>query len=416
MAKILVGITGSIAAYRSPDFVKELVARGHEVRVVLTAGGREFVSERALETFSGTPVLAQDPFHASHLGTDHIAVARWAELFVIYGATADFLARYSVGLADDFLCLQLIATLSPVLIAPAMNPAMWEHASVQENVRTLTSRGVRFVGPIHGRVACGESGLGHIAELREIVTETEASLNQSPLSSGAPSAIAGKKMLISAGPMRSGLDSVRFIQNRSSGKMGLELARAACVLGARVSVLLGPVDPSMAREYAGIGLQEVVRYTGPGEYEAGLARLLPQTDIFLSAAAVLDFEAIPVAGKIDRSALPGGELKIEYRSVPDFVARAAKSRVSPNPMVIAFAAEAGSDAEILARAASKLTRKGVDAIVANPVRAGLGPEAESNELWILRAGAEPIHLGPAPKTALAEPLLRALFDPKVKSV
>jgi phosphopantothenoylcysteine decarboxylase/phosphopantothenate--cysteine ligase len=413
MAKILVGIAGSIAAYRSPDFVKELVTGGHEVRVVLTSGGREFVSERALETFSGSPVLARDSFHASHLGTDHIAVARWADLFVIYGATADFLARYAGGLADDFLCLQLVATRSPVVAAPAMNPAMWEHASVQENVRTLTRRGVRFVGPVHGKVACGESGLGHIAELREIVAAAERALAPSPLP---VPALEGRNILISSGPMRSGLDSVRFIQNRSSGKMGLELARAARALGARVSVLLGPVDASIAREYAGLELQECARYTGAAEYETGLARLLPLTDIFFSAAAVLDFEAIPVAGKIDRSALPGGELKIEYRSVPDFVARAAQARDRAGMKVIAFAAEAGSDAEILERAAGKLARKGVDAIVANPVRPGLGPEAEANELWVLRADAEPIHLGPALKAELAEPLLRALFDPKVQSI
>src|SRR4051812_31281870 len=165
--KICVGITGSIAAYRSPDFVKELVTRGHEVRAVLTEGGKEFVSARVLETFTGSPVLAAHPFDASHFGTDHIALARWADVFVIYGATADFLARYAGGLADDFLCLQLIATESPVVIAPAMNPVMWNHPSVQQNFRTLLSRGVKAVGPIAGVVACGEKGLGHIAGISE---------------------------------------------------------------------------------------------------------------------------------------------------------------------------------------------------------------------------------------------------------
>ncbi|MFL5815546.1 MAG: bifunctional phosphopantothenoylcysteine decarboxylase/phosphopantothenate--cysteine ligase CoaBC [Bdellovibrionia bacterium] len=399
--KICVGITGSIAAYRSPDFVKDLVARGHEVRAVLTSGGKEFVSARVLETFTGSPVLATSPFDSSHFGTDHIALARWADVFVIYGATADFMARYALGLADDFLNLQLIATRSPVVIAPAMNPAMWEHPSVQDNLKTLQRRGARFVGPIPGKVACGETGTGHIAEISEItsaVEEAAKSSSRGPLN--------GKTILISAGPMRSGLDPVRFIQNRSSGKMGLELARSAQKLGAYVKVLLGPVEPMMAELFDGF---EVRRYEGPSEYDRELFEMLPTADAFLSAAAVLDFEAVPASSKIERAQLQGGELHVQYKPVPDFVARAAKER-KPGQKIIAFAAETGTDSEILARAQGKMKKKGVDALIANPVRPGLGPEAEKNEIWILKPNAEPAHLGPVQKSELAEPILRAVLD------
>lgn len=403
--KICVGITGSIAAYRSPDLIKDLVARGHEVRAVLTNGGKEFVSPRVLETFTGSPVLATNPFDSSHFGTDHIALARWADVFVIYGATADFMARYAMGLADDFLNLQLVATRSPVVIAPAMNPAMWEHPSVQDNLKTLQRRGARFVGPIAGKVACGETGTGHIAEITEISSAVEAAGSES-LSGQAAGLLSGQRVLISAGPMRSGLDPVRFIQNRSSGKMGLELARVANKLGAHVHVLLGPVEPMMAELFKPF---EVTRYEGPSDYDRGLSQLLPSVDAFLSAAAVLDFEAIPAPSKIERAQLQGGELHVQYKPVQDFVARAAQER-KPGQKIIAFAAETGTNSEILARAQGKMKKKGVDALIANPVRPGLGPEAEQNEVWILKPNAEPLHLGPVAKSELAEPILRSLFS------
>ncbi len=403
--KICVGITGSIAAYRSPDFIKELVARGHEVRAVLTQGGQEFVSSRVLETFSGNPVLATNPFADTHFGTDHIALARWADVFVIFGATADFMARYALGLADDFLCLQLVATNRPVVVAPAMNPVMWEHPSVRTNHQTLLSRGVLFSGPTHGKVACGEVGLGHIAEIAEIVRAVEnATKISGDRRAGQP--LAGRQVLISVGPMRSPLDSVRFIQNRSSGRMGLELAREARQLGASVEILLGPVEFAMGACFADFGVHP---FENPTQYEKALDARLPAADYFLSAAAVLDFEADPVAGKIERSALPGGTLTVPYRSVPDFVGQAGAKRRKPGQKIIAFAAEAGTDEQIVQRASEKMLRKKVDLMIANPVRPGLGPEAADNEIWILREGRAPVHIGPRPKAALAGPIFQAIL-------
>jgi phosphopantothenoylcysteine decarboxylase/phosphopantothenate--cysteine ligase len=189
--------------------------------------------------------------------------------------------------------------------------------------------------------------------------------------------------------------------------MGLEVARAAREAGARVSVLLGPVDQSIAAEYAPF---EITRYQGPEEYARALDRLFPDCDAFLSLAAVLDFELSANPGKIEREALSQmSELKAPLSPVPDLVARMA-SRRQRSQRVFAFAAESGTDSEIVTRATSKMNKKGVDALAANPVRPGLGPEAEANEFWVLKPGAEPLHLGPAPKTELARPLLEALFN------
>lgn len=215
-----------------------------------------------------------------------------------------------------------------------------------------------------------------------------------------------KRVLISAGPMRTALDAVRYVQNRSSGQMGLAVARAAKRAGAKVSVLLGPVESAIAREFEEF---KVTRYVGPAEYADSLEKLFGVNDIFLSLAAVLDFELIAPDHKLEREQLAAaGALNIPLKPVPDFVARMAQ-RKRADQTVIAFAAESGTDAEIQARAERKMRKKTVQAIVANPVRAGLGPDATRNELWVIFPDRPPVHLGPAEKSALAEPLLKALF-------
>lgn len=396
--RVCVGVAGSIAAYRAVDFVKELVAEGAEVRVVLTRAAQEFVSVKPLETFTGHAVLSAGVFDAGHEGTDHIATARWADVFLVFGATADLLARLAHGRGDDFLLLQLLAFHGPVVLAPAMNPMMWQNAATQDNVKLLLARGFHFAGPVGGVVACGEEGVGHLSpheEIRDVLVK--ASRRQGLLS--------GKRLLLSAGPMRTRVDAVRFLQNESSGRMGLEIARAARALGADVRVLLGPVDEARAADFASFA---TFRYESAADYERELDRLLPDCDLFVSAAAVLDFSVQAAPGKWERDKISGSQLVLPIEVVPDFVARAA-ARKKPEQRVVAFAAEAGTDTEIVARAEAKRKKKGVEAIVANPVRAGLGPQATDNVLWVLREGRAPVKLGPAPKAELAEPLLRALF-------
>jgi len=402
--KICLGIAGSIAAYRSADVLKKLVAAGHEVQCVLTASGREFVTPKVLETFSSLPVLSHDSFDSSHMANDHIATARWADLFLIYGATADFLAKIAMGLADDFLSLQLLAFDGPVLLAPAMNPAMWSNAATRANVATLRARGYHFSGPIFGKVSCGEDGIGHVASDDDILL-TVQKLNREGTQS--LPGLAGKKVLISSGPMRTALDPMRFIQNRSSGKMGLSLARACKKLGAsQISILLGPVAEDIRRQYEEFSVKT---YESPKDYEDSLDSLFPLSDIFFSAAAVLDFQSIPRAKKIERVVLSqSNSLEMEIRSVPDIVAKFG-ARKKSGQKVIAFAAESGTEAEIIERAHAKMLKKSADAMIANPLWPGLGPESDQNQIWLLRPNRSPLKFGPAPKDQLSDPILQALF-------
>lgn len=401
--KIGVGITGSIAAYRSPDFIKELIAQGHEARALLTASGSEFVSRRVLETVSLQPVLSEDPFAKDHASTDHISSARWADLFVIYAASANFIARYAAGMADDFLTLQLIATHAPVIIVPAMNPAMWEHPATQANVKTLLGRGVQFVGPISGIVTCGEEGLGHIANHADILKAVKEHKEKTHAAEGG---LKNKKILISAGPMRTSIDPVRYLQNRSSGKMGLELAREAKRQGAQVQVILGPVESEIKKAFSEF---EVENYHAASDYQEKLLKNFPHCDVFISAAAVLDFQVDTFEEKMSRSTLKNtAVLELPIHPVPDFVQKAASEKAH-HQRVIAFAAETGTNEEILKRARSKLVKKGVDMVIVNPVREGVGPEADQNEAWILTADQADLHLKPASKQSIARQIVHTLI-------
>jgi phosphopantothenoylcysteine decarboxylase/phosphopantothenate--cysteine ligase len=271
---------------------------------------------------------------------------------------------------------------------------------VRRNVAWLREQGYRFAGPVHGRVACGETGEGHLATDSEIIGEI-AGLRAA---SGA-GPLAGRAVLISAGPMRTALDPVRFIQNRSSGRMGWELARVCRAQGARVTVLLGPVSEDMRARLAEF---EVHPYVGASDYAAALAQLWPRQDVFFSAAAVLDFESEAAPAKIERERIAAHpELSLRIRPVPDLVAGAAASR-RPGQVVVAFAAESGTEEEILARARNKLLKKAAHALIANPVWEGLGPDAAYNRVWVLTPGSGPISLGPDAKAALAAPILQTL--------
>jgi phosphopantothenoylcysteine decarboxylase/phosphopantothenate--cysteine ligase len=400
--KIALGISGSIASYRSADFIKQLVTEGHDVRCVLTHGGQEFVSVKALETFSGNPVYLPNMFGDGHFATDHIATARWADCFIVYGATANFLARLTGGLADDFLNLQLLAFTGPVILAPAMNPSMWENAAVVQNVSTLKVRGYHFVEPVAGVVACGEAGVGHIASDDEIIGCMNALLAPKPLQG-----LIGKKILISVGPMRTAIDPVRYIQNRSSGKMGLALAEACRAGGAaKVEVLLGPVAGDINLAFQKFSVQP---YVGPSDYQSGLEKLFTGCDVFFSAAAVLDFETIAAEKKIERATFAtSGKLESAIRPVPDMVAAMAAHKTA-HQKVIAFAAETGSENEIIVRATAKMQSKNVDAMIANPVEAGAGPDSNTNIIWILRPNQAPVKFDRLPKTTLGTKITETLF-------
>ena len=394
--RILLGITGSIAAYRSPDLVRRLVSEGHLVDCVLTQSAAEFVTARTLSTFSGRKVHANNPFDSEHMGTDHIAVARWAEVTLVYGATAEFLAKLAGGFAGDFLTLQISASRSPLVVVPAMNPTMWESPAVQDNVAKLRDRGVLFVGPSRGVVACGEEGFGHVADLDEVVSALK-SLRTGPLKN--------KRILISCGPMQSAIDPVRTIQNSSSGLTGLELARAARKRGAEVQLLLGPVDKSI--EVDAVREFSCMRYVSPADYSRELESAWPKMDAFVSAAAVLDFEVLSQDQKIHRDRLNEGHLDLKIRQTPDFVARVSAAK-KPNQKTVAFALEVGTDDEILNRAQEKLEKKRCDWIVANRASKDRGPGAELGDFWILSKGKVEKALLGISKTSFADELFEFL--------
>jgi len=383
--KLLVAVCGSIAAYRSVDFVRDLKARGHDVKVLLTHGAKEFVSARVFETFLGEAPLSNDIFDPTHAGTDHIAVARWAERVVVYGATAHFLAAYRCGLANDFLQTQLLAFRGDVCVMPAMNPSMWSHPATVENVGVLESRGVKFWGPVGGRVACGEEGVGHLIAHSEALAKFEA------LSAASPKA-QKIEVLVSMGPMRSRLDSVRFLQNESSGKMGLALIEALKNVGISPRVLLGPVDESIAAEVEKlVGFAQLNRYLSDDDYRKLLDGESRRCDIFFSAAAVLDFAFEGSDGsKFNKADLDAG---LPLRAVEDFAAAFGRDK-EDDQWLVSFSAETeGDDRALLERALTKKLAKNAEWTLVNRVSAVSGPNSQASEAWILDPDQGIVYLG-----------------------
>jgi phosphopantothenoylcysteine decarboxylase / phosphopantothenate---cysteine ligase len=382
--KVLVAVCGSIAAYRSVDFVRDLKSRGHEVKVLLTRGAGEFVSARVFETFLGEAPLSNDVFDPSHAGTDHIRVARWAERVVVYGATAHFLAAYRAGLADDFLQTQLLAFAGEVCVMPAMNPAMWAHEATVENVKVLQSRGVRFWGPVGGRVACGEEGIGHLISHEEAFKYFDSVLPD--ISPALP------KVLVSMGPMRSRLDAVRYLQNESSGQMGLEIVRALKLRGVSVRVMLGPVESALVSELESIvGRSQVHRFEDDRDYSSLLEGEGRLCDIFFSTAAVLDFafEASQNA-KFDKFQLAGG---LAVRPVEDFAAAFGRDKDS-DQWLVSFSAEVHEDDRaLLERALAKKLAKNAEWTLVNRVSENSGPHKRASEAWILDPDQGIVYLG-----------------------
>jgi phosphopantothenoylcysteine decarboxylase/phosphopantothenate--cysteine ligase len=381
MANVLVGVCGSIAAYRSPDFIRELKSRGHELRVVLTDAASQFVTPKTIETFLGSKVLSNNLWSPDHLGTDHIDGARWADAIVVYGATANFIAKLRQGFCDDFLTLQISATKAPIVLCPAMNVVMWESAANQENCDVLKQRKINFVGPCAGTLACGEKGLGHIEEHSEILKKIE-----DILSGDEASCFFGKKVLLSLGSMRTPVDEVRFLQNSSSGRMGLELAKVFLQKKAHVHLLAGLCEADVENEIALLEKKhstcfELTRFQGVVDYEMNLKNIFSQVDLFVSAAAILDFEVEAFKGKIDRK--DQSTLSLNVKATQDFVAWAVKNKKSAQK-IVAFALESGSWPEAIERAQGKLLRKGADAIVVNRCGAqGEGPFANTNQACVL---------------------------------
>ena len=365
---VVLGVCGGIAAYKAAFLVRELQARGADVRVVMTRGAEAFITPLTLQALSTHPVHRDLLDEEAERGMGHIELARWADLLLIAPATADCLARLAAGRADDLLTTVALATAAPVLLAPAMNQQMWADAATAANIATLEARGMHRIGPADGDQACGEVGTGRMSE-PQAIAERAAGLFEH-------GALAGLRVVVTAGPTREALDPVRYLSNHSSGKMGFALAAACADAGARTTLVSGPVTlatpPRVARrdvESAGEML------------EASLA-LLPECDIFIACAAVADYRPEHAAeGKIKKN---DDRMTLTLVRNPDIVATVAAA--DPHPFTVGFAAETR---DLLAYARGKLERKGLDLVVANDVSAeGIGFNSDDNAVTLLWADGE----------------------------
>lgn len=384
--RIVLGVSGSIAAYKALTLANRLTEAGAEVDVILTRAAGELLRPLAFQALTHRPVLTDLWAPTGELAMDHVALARRAELLLVAPASANTLARLALGLADDALTTTALACSAPLLLAPAMEPNMWAHPALRGHVETLATRGAEFIGPVAGRMASGATGLGRMAEPEAILAALRSVF-------GGRRDLAGRRVLVTAGPTREALDPVRYLSNHSSGTMGLALARAARDRGADVTLVLGPVAQSPPS-----GVTTVPVETAADMLAAVLARA-PAADAVIMAAAVADYRPTLAADrKIKKS--PDG-LRLSLTPNPDILMAldAALSGTKLPPMRVGFAAETD---DLMANARAKLSRKGLDLVVANPVPASFGG-AESEAVLLSHTGE--LILGRRPKTEVAAAIL-----------
>ena len=392
--KIALGVCGGIAAYKSAEIVRLFEDRGVRVQVIMTDAAREFVRPLTFAALSGerviTGMFAGDSRAEANLDSaiEHIAVAQSIAALVVAPATADILAKFALGIANDFLTTLYLATTAPVVVAPAMNVNMWEHPATRQNLEILRQRGVRVVDPGSGYLACGMTGPGRLAENEAVVSATLEAL-------GAIQDLAGETVLITAGPTRERIDPVRYLTNRSSGRMGYALAEAALRRGARVLLVSGP---TALKPPSGV---ELTRVESAREMLEAVLRLLPEASIVVKAAAVSDYTiASPAEQKIKRR----GKVTLELDPTADIVSEVVRRRSSQ--IVIGFAAETEN---LVENARAKLRSKSLDAIVVNDVsRAGVGFDSERNAVTILTA-LEAIEVPESSKWEVAQRVLDQIF-------
>lgn len=394
--KIALGVSGGIAAYKAAEIVRHLQERGLHVQVIMTAAAQEFVRPLTFAALSGEKVIAtmfgsegEQPNLDSAI--EHISVAQSIDCLLVAPATADVIAKFAQGIANDFLSTLYLATKAPVIVAPAMNVNMWEHPATQSNLQILRERGVQVVEPGSGYLACGMVGAGRLAELEEIVSATLERL-------GMAQDFAGETVLITAGPTYEPIDPVRFLGNRSSGKMGYALAEAALRRGAKVVLISGPtaLQPPVAAETVFVETAEQMR--------AAVLQRWQQADLVIMAAAVADYRVQKVAAeKIKRN----GSLELQLDPNPDILAELGSLRQAGGgraPVLIGFAAETEN---LLDNARAKLAKKRIDAIVLNDVsRSDIGFDSERNEVTIVTA-TEQIPVAQAGKLEIAQRILEA---------
>jgi phosphopantothenoylcysteine decarboxylase/phosphopantothenate--cysteine ligase len=386
--RIIIGISGGIAAYKSADLVRRLRECGAEVRVVMTRSACEFITPLTMQALSGRPVHTELLDAKVEAAMGHIELARWGDAILVAPASANFMARLAHGLADDLLSTLCLASAVPILIAPAMNRQMWLNAATRDNAGLLTARGVTLLGPAEGAQACGETGPGRMLEPMVLIEQLYNQFQTGLLASA--------KVMITAGPTREDIDPVRFISNRSSGRMGYAVARAATEAGATVILVSGPTALDAPDR---VDIRPVV--TAQQMYETVMGEV-NDTDIFIATAAVADYRCRSVSrSKIKKSA---PDLTLSLEKTPDILA--AVANLTRRPFTVGFAAETDN---LVANARQKLVDKQLDLIAANAVGPGLGFDAELNQLEVLwRDGGASLEL--ASKEKLARQLINILAE------
>ncbi len=387
--RVLLGITAGIAAYKAAELARLLVKDGADVQVVMTRSANQFIGAMTLQAITGRPVRDSlfDAQHEAAMG--HIELARWAEMIVIAPATASTLAHLAVGTADDLLTTLCLASTAPLLLAPAMNQAMWAHPATQANIAVLTGRGTQLIGPAVGEQACGDQGPGRMVEPAQILDAIRGLL----LRSGA---LRGKRVIVTAGPTREAIDPVRFVGNRSSGKMGFAVAAALVAQGADVTLIAGPVALPTPGGVTRIDVESA------GEMHDAVFTSLPGAAIFVACAAVADFR--PARAAEQKIKKTDETLVVEMIRNPDILSEVSASPA--RPFCVGFAAET-NDVENYAR--GKLRAKGLDMIAANQVSASQGFEVDDNALLVLWEGGQQ-RLPMQSKSRLAAQLVELIVD------
>jgi len=363
--KILLGISGGIAAYKCAELTRRLIERGAQVQVVMTKAAKEFITPLTMQAVSGRPVSDSllDPAAEASMG--HIELAKWADLVLIAPATADLIARMAAGMGNDLVSTAVLATEAPVAVAPAMNQQMYANVATQENIATLQRRGFNIWGPAAGEQACGDIGMGRMLEPMQLVEKCEAFFQ--------PKILQGKKVLITAGPTREAIDPVRFISNHSSGKMGYSLAQVAQQLGAEVTLVSGPVALASPENTTRINVESAK------DMHKQVMNRAQESDIFIACAAVADYRPCSVADQKIKKTDESDSMTISMVKNPDIVASVAKLEQS-RPFTVGFAAET-QDVEKYAR--NKLVKKNLDLICANDVSVeGQGFNSSNNAMTL----------------------------------
>ncbi|MEP7271809.1 MAG: bifunctional phosphopantothenoylcysteine decarboxylase/phosphopantothenate--cysteine ligase CoaBC [Acidobacteriota bacterium] len=400
--RVLLGVTGCIGAYKAAEVLRGLQRAGADVRVIMTRSATEFVRPLTFEALSGLPVIVEMFDRASYAEIEHISVAREADLLLVAPATANIIAKFAHGIADDFLSAVYLSNTNPVLLAPAMNVEMWNHAATQANLSTLRDRGVEFVDPDDGYQACGEVGVGRLADIDRIVKRSldvvESRRRRRDLE--------GEHILVTAGPTIEELDPVRYLSNRSSGKMGFALASAARARGASVILVAGPT-----RLEPPVGVNVVSVRSTAQMYQAVMDRL-PETTVFIGCAAVSDFRPVlRAAEKLKKTG--SNSMTLELETTEDIIAAVGDSFSRTNgdrKLLVGFAAESE---ELLANAEKKLQAKGMDLIVANDItRSDAGFDSENNAVTLIRRDGSRIDVPLATKRAIANRVLDEIIELK----